>query len=50
MPNMVERFFPLPEDADTVEAIRKTFTGMWALDKDDDTTKAVIKVLFILIQ
>uniref|UniRef100_A0A914H7U5 Glutathione synthetase n=1 Tax=Globodera rostochiensis TaxID=31243 RepID=A0A914H7U5_GLORO len=43
MPGTLERFFPDPADADNVAAIRETFAGLWALDKNDEQTKRVIK-------
>uniref|UniRef100_A0A183C5V6 Glutathione synthetase n=1 Tax=Globodera pallida TaxID=36090 RepID=A0A183C5V6_GLOPA len=36
---MVERFFPNENDAETVKAIRQTFTGLWSLDKEDKATQ-----------
>ncbi|KAL3099444.1 hypothetical protein niasHS_002899 [Heterodera schachtii] len=33
-PGVLERFFPLPSDAPTIDAIRETFTGMWALSQE----------------
>ncbi|KAL3108880.1 hypothetical protein niasHT_011430 [Heterodera trifolii] len=43
-PGMVERFFPHPNEADKVTAIRKTFTGLYGLDDpDNENTKRVIQ-------
>ncbi|KAL3109694.1 hypothetical protein niasHT_017238 [Heterodera trifolii] len=43
-PGMVERFFPHPNEADKVAAIRKTFTGLYGLDDpDNENTKRVIQ-------
>ncbi|KAL3099483.1 hypothetical protein niasHS_002938 [Heterodera schachtii] len=43
-PGMVEHFFPKPEDAPMVTAIRKTFAKMWGLENpDDEETKRVIE-------
>ncbi|KAL3099482.1 hypothetical protein niasHS_002937 [Heterodera schachtii] len=41
-PGMVEKFFPSPKEAPMVAAIRKTFAKIWALDNNDDDTKAII--------
>lgn len=43
-PGMVERFFPDPNDADKVAAIRATFAGLWYMD--DEETNAVIQVAY----
>ncbi|KAL3076441.1 hypothetical protein niasHT_039930 [Heterodera trifolii] len=42
-PGVLERFFPLPSDARTIDAIRETFTGMWALETDDHLTEKRIQ-------
>uniref|UniRef100_A0A183C2H9 Glutathione synthetase n=1 Tax=Globodera pallida TaxID=36090 RepID=A0A183C2H9_GLOPA len=42
-PGVLERFFPHPEDAQTVAAIRETFAGLWGLEHDDQKTQNRIK-------
>jgi glutathione synthase len=44
-PGMVERFLEDPKD---VEAVRATFAGLWGLERDDEETNAVVKVIFHL--
>lgn len=44
-PGMVERFFPDPEDAQIVSAIRRTFARYWALDQKGEEIDKVIKVV-----
>lgn len=41
---MVEHFFPNPEDADKMAAIRATFAKLWGLEKEDAETETVIQV------
>uniref|UniRef100_A0A914H9Z2 Glutathione synthetase n=1 Tax=Globodera rostochiensis TaxID=31243 RepID=A0A914H9Z2_GLORO len=35
-PGMVERFFPNPEEAPLIEAIRKTYANLWTIEEDDN--------------
>uniref|UniRef100_A0A914I1Q8 Glutathione synthetase n=1 Tax=Globodera rostochiensis TaxID=31243 RepID=A0A914I1Q8_GLORO len=35
-PGMVERFFPNPEEAPLIDAIRNTYANFWTIDEDDD--------------
>uniref|UniRef100_A0A183BZ73 Glutathione synthetase n=1 Tax=Globodera pallida TaxID=36090 RepID=A0A183BZ73_GLOPA len=42
-PGMVERFLPEPENAANVDAIRRTFAGLWAIhDKEDELSQQKI--------
>uniref|UniRef100_A0A914I0K1 Glutathione synthetase n=1 Tax=Globodera rostochiensis TaxID=31243 RepID=A0A914I0K1_GLORO len=42
-PENLKRFFPRPEDAETIENIRSTFAGLWGLENDDQQTQELIK-------
>uniref|UniRef100_A0A183C8Y0 Glutathione synthetase n=1 Tax=Globodera pallida TaxID=36090 RepID=A0A183C8Y0_GLOPA len=42
-PGMIERFLPDPEDKEIIVAIRKTFVGLWGLEKDDDETRNLVQ-------
>ncbi|KAL3071474.1 hypothetical protein niasHT_031838 [Heterodera trifolii] len=42
-PGVLERFFPNSDDAELIAALRPTFAEMWALDKEDEHTKSIIK-------
>uniref|UniRef100_A0A914HXD3 Glutathione synthetase n=1 Tax=Globodera rostochiensis TaxID=31243 RepID=A0A914HXD3_GLORO len=42
-PGMIERFLPDPEDKEIIAEIRKTFAGLWGLEKDDDETRNLVQ-------
>ncbi|KAL3094059.1 hypothetical protein niasHT_027387 [Heterodera trifolii] len=42
LPGMLEHFLH-DQKAETIAAVRKTFAGLWGLDKDDEETSAIIK-------
>ncbi|KAL3105846.1 hypothetical protein niasHT_026621 [Heterodera trifolii] len=42
-PGMLERFLPEPEHAAKVEALRRSFAGLWALHDEDEQTKRAIQ-------
>uniref|UniRef100_A0A183CC77 PCI domain-containing protein n=1 Tax=Globodera pallida TaxID=36090 RepID=A0A183CC77_GLOPA len=35
-PGMVERFFPKPEEAPLIDAIRNTYANLWTIEEDDN--------------
>ncbi|KAL3105228.1 hypothetical protein niasHT_024122 [Heterodera trifolii] len=43
LPGVVERFLPNAEDEGTVAAIRSTFAGLWALDREDVDSNRIIE-------
>lgn len=45
----LEHFFPETKDVHIVEAVRRTFAGMWGLEHDDAETRRVVQVCLILI-
>uniref|UniRef100_A0A183C1Q5 Glutathione synthetase n=1 Tax=Globodera pallida TaxID=36090 RepID=A0A183C1Q5_GLOPA len=42
-PENLKRFFPRPEDAETIKNIQSTFAGLWGLENDDQETQELIK-------
>lgn len=47
VPGALEKFFPDPKDASTIEALRNTFAELWGLENaDDQNTRAVIQAIY----
>ncbi|KAL3104888.1 hypothetical protein niasHT_026383 [Heterodera trifolii] len=47
MPGVVERFFPHPEEAHMVKAIREVLTKSWSIGEGDEEAEEIIKNHFI---